>query len=109
MQEHFNENYLESSKYPLATFKGKIIDIVDFSKNGSYDITAKGFLTIHGVTQPKELKGKLTIDNAKINLKSNFEVKVTDFKIEVPTLVFAKIAEIIAVKSLYNFSPFIKK
>src|SRR5690606_29851446 len=51
MQEHFNENYLESSKYPKAEFKGKITDInkVNFSKDGTYNVTSKGNLTIHGV------------------------------------------------------------
>lgn len=109
MQEHFNENYMESDKFPVGTFKGKIVEKIDFTKNGSYDVTAKGQLTIHGVSQNRDLKGKLTIDNHKITLVSAFEVKLVDYKIEVPKLVFSKIAEVIAVKTTYILLPFEKK
>lgn len=109
MQEHFNENYMESEKFPTGVFKGKIVEAIDYTKNGTYDITAKGQLTLHGVTQPRDLKGKLTVDNQKISLACNFDVKLVDHKIDVPKLVFAKIAEVIAVKSKYNFIPYVKK
>ena len=109
MQEHFNENYMESEKFPTGIFKGKILEPIDYTKNGTYDITAKGQLTLHGVTQARDLKGKLTVDNQKIGLTCNFDVKLVDHKIDVPKLVFAKIAEVIAVKSKYAFTPYIKK
>lgn len=109
MQEHFNENYMESEKYPTGTFKGKIVEPIDYTKNGIYDVTAKGQLTIHGVTVPRDLKGKLTIENQKISLISNFEVKLVDHKIDIPKIVFAKIAEVISVKIKYGFSPYVKK
>jgi hypothetical protein len=109
MQEHFNENYMESEKYPIGTFKGKIVEPIDFTKNGTYDVTAKGQLTIHGVTLPRDLKGKLTVNNQKISLISNFEVKLADHKIDIPKIVFAKIAEVIAVKTKYDFVPYVKK
>ena len=109
MQEHFNENYMESEKYPTGTFKGKIVEVIDYTKNGTYDVTAKGQLTIHGVTLPRDLKGKLTIENQKISLISNFDVKLADHKIDIPKIVFAKIAEVISVKTKYNFSPYVKK
>jgi polyisoprenoid-binding protein YceI len=109
MQEHFNENYMESEKYPVGTFKGKIIEPIDFTKNGTYDVTAKGQLTIHGVTLPRDLKGKLTIENQKISLISNFDIKLVDHKIDIPKLVFAKIAEVISVKTKYLLTPYLKK
>ncbi|MES2516532.1 MAG: YceI family protein [Bacteroidota bacterium] len=109
MQEHFNENYMESGKYPMGTFKGKIAELIDYTKNGTYDVTAKGQFTLHGVTQAREFKGKLTVENQKISLISNFDVKLVDHKIDVPKLVFAKIAEVITVKSKYIFTPYIKK
>jgi polyisoprenoid-binding protein YceI len=109
MQEHFNENYMESEKFPTGSFKGKIIETIDYTKNGTYDVTAKGQLTLHGVAQVREVKGKLTIENQKITLVCNFDVKLVDHKIEVPKLVFTKIAEVIAVKSKYTFTPYIKK
>ena len=109
MKEHFNENYMESNKFPTGVFKGKIIEVIDFTKNGSYDVTAKGQLTLHGVTQARELKGKVTVETQKITLVSNFDIKLVDHKIEVPKLVFTKIAEVIAVKSKYTFVPYMKK
>ncbi|PWK27381.1 YceI-like domain-containing protein [Arcicella aurantiaca] len=109
MQEHFNENYIESDKFPTGLFKGKIVEDIDLTKNGTYDVTAKGQLTLHGITQAREIKGKLTVDNQKITLTSNFDVKLVDHKIDVPKLVFSKIAEVIAVKSKYIFSPYVKK
>jgi hypothetical protein len=108
MQEHFNENYMESEKFPSGVFKGKIIEAIDYTKNGTYDVTAKGQLTLHGITQARDLKGKLTVDNQKINLVCNFDVKLVDYKIDVPKLVFAKIAEVISIKSKYIFTPYIK-
>ena len=109
MQEHFNENYMESEKYPTGTFKGKIIESIDYTKNGTYDVTAKGNLTIHGVTLPRDLKGKLTIENQKISLISKFDIKLVDYKIDIPKIVFAKIAEVISVKTKYDFSPYVRK
>jgi len=109
MQEHFNENYMESEKFPTGIFKGKIVEIIDYTKNGTFDVTAKGQLTLHGITQARDLKGKLTIENQKINLVCGFDVKLTDHKIEVPKLVFAKISEIISVKSKFAFMPYSKK
>jgi YceI-like domain len=109
MQEHFNENYMESEKFPTGIFKGKIVETIDFTKNGTYDVTAKGQLTLHGVAQARDLKGKLTVENQKIALICNFDVKLVDHKIDVPKLVFAKIAEVIAVKAKYAFTPYVKK
>jgi len=109
MQEHFNENYMESEKFPTGTFKGKIIEVVDYTKNGTYDVTAKGQLSLHGLTQDRDLKGKLTVDNQKINFVCNFDIKLSDYKIDVPKLVFAKIAEVISVKTKYTFTPYLKK
>jgi YceI-like domain len=109
MQEHFNENYMESEKFPTGVFKGKILETIDYTKNGTYDVTAKGQLTLHGVTQARDLKGKLTVENQKISLVCNFDVKLVDYKIDVPKLVFTKIAEVISVKSKYSFTPYTKK
>ena len=105
MEEHFNENYMESTKYPNGVFKGKINEAIDWKKNGTYDVTAKGILNMHGVTKDRTLKGKLTIEGEKITLASDFNVPLVDHKIEVPTLVLAKIAENISVKNKFVFTP----
>lgn len=102
MEEHFNENYLESEKFPAATFKGKIAEKIDFTKDGTYDVTAKGVMMIHGVSKEKVLIGKLTVAQSNINLETNFEIALVDYKIDIPKIVWEKIAEKIAVKN--NFS-----
>ena len=99
MQEHFNENYLESEKYPSATFKGKIKEVVDLKVAGNYAITAVGTATIHGVTKPIEIKGTITSTGQTLTFNGQFEVKLVDYKIDIPKIVFAKIAETIQVKS----------
>jgi hypothetical protein len=103
MEEHFNENYMETSKYPKASFQGKINETIDFTKDGVYNVTATGNITIHGVTQHRTIAGKLTISEGKIKLDSVFEVALVDYKIEVPTVVFNKIAEKIKVTLAINY------
>jgi len=95
MEEHFNENYLESNKFPKSTFKGKIINLstVDFSKDGAYPVTAEGDLTIHGVTKKVSSTGSLTIKAGKISAFSKFHVKLKDFNISIPSLVANKVSE----------------
>jgi YceI-like domain len=105
MEEHFNENYMESTKFPNGVFKGKINEAIDWKKNGTYDVTAKGILNMHGITKDRALKGKLTIEGEKITLVSDFDIPLVDHKIEVPTLVIAKIAENISVKNKFVFTP----
>jgi polyisoprenoid-binding protein YceI len=104
MQEHFNENYLESEKFPSATFKGKIKESVDLTVPGSYPITAAGSATIHGVTRPIELKGTIVSTGSGLALTCSFEVKLVDYKIDIPKIVFAKIAEVIKVSSKLNYT-----
>ncbi|WP_018344054.1 YceI family protein [Cytophaga aurantiaca] len=105
MQEHFNEKYVESDKYPKATYSGIINETIDYTKPGTYPVTSKGTLTIHGVAQPRTINGTLTIDaTKKVNLTSTFDVKLVDHKIEVPQIVFNKIAEVIQVKLNANYT-----
>lgn len=107
MEEHFNENYMETTKYPTSVFKGKIQEKIDFSKDGTYDVTIKGILTVHGVSKEKTLNGKVAIAKEQVSFTGIFDIKLVDYKIEIPTLVFAKIAESIAVKN--NFLLTLKK
>lgn len=109
MQEHFNENYLESDKYPKAIFKGKINEKIDFSKNGTYDISASGDFTLHGVTKPRTFKGKITVNQGSLNITADFDVALSDHKIEVPQLVFVKVAQVIKVKNKYTLMPYVAK
>jgi hypothetical protein len=93
MQEHFNENYLESEKYPTASFKGKIKEEVDLTKAGNYAVTAEGTMTMHGVSKPMAVKGTIVTSGNEMKLDFKFQVKTEDYKVEVPSLVVTKIAE----------------
>jgi polyisoprenoid-binding protein YceI len=97
-QEHFNENYLESNKFPRASFEGKIIEDVDLKKNGFYNIRAKGNLTVHGVTQERIIKCELNIKNNIVSIKSNFTVLLADHNITIPKVVHEKLASEIKVE-----------
>lgn len=109
MREHFNENYMESDKYPQAIYKGKINEKIDFSKDGTYEVTCTGKLTIHGVEKERTEKGTLTIKGEKVSLESSFSVLVKDFNIEIPKLVFENIAETILIKVSSSYTPYLAK
>lgn len=89
MQEHFNENYMESDKFPKATFKGKIIKYDQ--KSGTYDV--EGDLTLHGVTNKVKTKVTVASSDSKVSLAGTFSVKLNDYKIEIPSLAKKALAE----------------
>ena len=99
MQEHFNENYLHSDKYPKATFKGKLTDAaaVNWDIDGTYSAQLKGTMNIHGVEKVIVVPATVVIKDKAPSLSSKFKVKCVDYNIEIPTVVFAKIAEEIEV------------
>ncbi|SEA77964.1 YceI-like domain-containing protein [Pedobacter hartonius] len=105
MQEHFNENYMESDKYPVSTFKGKITDAVDLTKDGTYNVTIDGSLDIHGVVKNYQTKATLVVSKGTINAKTEFKVKVADHQIKIPTIVFAKIAQVVDVHISAVYQP----
>ena len=104
MQEHFNENYMESDKYPLAKFKGIIEPKIDWKKDGEYNVTAKGTLTVHGVDQVRAITGKIVLKNGVASLNSSFNVACVAHQIKIPSLMFTKIAETIHVKVQGNLN-----
>lgn len=107
MQEHFNENYVESDKYPKATFKGKIDDLekVDFSTTGTYEVSVSGNLTIHGKTNSIKTTATITVDKNGISCNSTFDVTPQDYDIAIPKMVEDKIAKQITVKIKANYQP----
>lgn len=107
MEEHFNENYLESDKLPKATFQGKITNLseIDFTKDGMYPATIEGDMTIHGVKQHVVSTGSLVITKDKILATSTFQIKPADYKITIPSLVADKIANSIEVKVNCQYAP----
>lgn len=86
MQEHFNENYLESDQYPNATFTGVITDMddVDFKMDGEYIVTFRGTMTIHGVERPISEPATITIKNGKVSLETVFDISPEEYGVEIP-------------------------
>jgi hypothetical protein len=95
MEEHFNENYLESNKFPKSDFKGKITNIseVNFSKDGEYKVNVEGKLTMHGITQTVSTKGEIIVKGGKFFAKAKFKIQLADYKIDRPSVVKDKISE----------------
>lgn len=96
-QEHFYENYIEAGKYPVSTFKGKIIEQVDLSADGTYLVRAKGMLSVHGVEQERIIKVDIRVKNGIIQASSSFTIHLSDHNITIPKIVYRKIAEEIEV------------
>lgn len=104
-REHFNENYMESEKYPFATFEGKIIEDIDLAKDGTYNVRAKGNLSIHGVMQERIIKCDMVVKNGKTSVKSSFTVLLSDHNISIPKVVHEKLASEIKVEVKAELSP----
>jgi polyisoprenoid-binding protein YceI len=105
MEDDFNENYIESDKYPKSTFKGTITDVSSFSslKDGNYPVNVKGDLMIHGISKNITAPGTLTIKDGKISATSTFKVLLKDYKIGIPTIVTNKISESIEITVNCNY------
>ena len=97
-QEHFYENYMETDKFPSATFSGKIIEALDPGISDWQTIRAKGTIDIHGVTQERIIKCQIRFKGNEMEVKSDFTVLLADHNITIPKLVFQKIAEEIKVE-----------
>ena len=110
MEEHFNENYIESSKYPKSDFKGKITNLkdVDFTRNGTYKATVEGNLTIHNKTNKIKQTGTIEVKDGKIFVKTKFSVVPQDYDIEIPNAVRDKIAKSMDVNVDMAYEPYKK-
>jgi polyisoprenoid-binding protein YceI len=111
MEEHFNENYMESDKIPKAMFKGKITNLssVDFTKTGTYDVTVDGDLTIHDVTNKISTKGTLEVVSGGLNANAKFKIVPEEYKINIPSVVRDKIDKNLEVTVQMKFSPVASK
>jgi hypothetical protein len=108
MQEHFNENYMESPKYPKSTFRGKINEKTDLSKDGVYKVTCTGVMYMHGVEKLITIPGTFTVKGGVVNLVASFKAKLDDYKIARPKVVMEKIADEIDVKINANYEAYKK-
>ena len=110
MEEHFNENYMESDKFPKSSFKGKITNLssVDFSKKGTYSVSVEGDLTIHDVTNKISTKGTIEVITGGINANSKFNIVPEDYKIVIPGVVRDKIDKNLEVTVSMKYTPVAK-
>jgi polyisoprenoid-binding protein YceI len=104
MQEHFNEKYMETEKYPRSTFQGKITGY-DPGAAGEQKVVAKGKLTIHGVTQTVEIPGTIAKQGDGLLMNAVFVVKLEDYKVQIPKLLWQNIAEQVEVTLNFSFKP----
>ena len=95
MEEHFNENYMESTKYPKATFQGKITDLskINFAKDGTYKTMVDGELMMHGATKKISVPAAITVSQGKISASSSFKVPLADYNVAIPGVVADKISK----------------
>lgn len=105
MQVHFNEDYIESDKYPKANFTGSFTEIVDPLKNGTILLHISGSMMMHGITKPFSASATLVIQNNTIDGTSNFKIDPADFNIKIPSLVRKKIADQVDVKVKVSLHP----
>jgi len=107
MQEHFNENYIESTKFPKATFKGTILNLkeIDFTKNSTFKAIVEGDLTLHGVTKKIKSEGQLVKNGNNIEAKSTFNIILQDFNIEIPPAVKNNIQKQISISIELTLTP----
>src|SRR5258708_19227789 len=91
MQEHFNENYVESDKYPKASFSGTFTGNLDVSKDGQYPVMVKGMLSLHNTTKEIEVPATLEVKDGTLSGQSQFEIRPEDFRIHIPSLLKVKI------------------
>ncbi len=107
MQEHFNDNYMESGKFPEATFSGKVEspNTIDPTKDGEYKVKVSGNLTIHGVTKHYVTDGTITIKGGTVKAKAKFPVRVADHGIKIPGGKMNNIAEVVEVTVDATYAP----
>ena len=97
MEEHFNENYMETEKYPKCIFKGKINEAIDYNKEGENKVTVSGKMEMHGVTKDVTISGIITKVGEEYKLDCTFKIKITDYNIKVPSMYVKNIAEEVTV------------
>ena len=97
MQEHFNESYLESEKYPLSTFTGVIDNFSDLDLSTKQNLVVNGSLSMHGISKDAQMKATAHLINEELYITSTFDVALEDYDIDIPKIMMYKIAELIKV------------
>ena len=102
MQKSFGEDYLEIAKYPSAFFRGRISKTVNFGKQGNYDVTVEGRITLHGISKPLAFVGSIEVQNRKVIFEGTFKITSADFKIDAPKLAFQKMFESVTISNYFE-------
>ena len=97
MQEHFNESYLESEKYPLSTFTGVIDNFSVLDLSNEQNLMVNGSLSMHGISKDAQMKANAQMINDELHISSTFDVALEDYEIDIPKIMMYKIAETIKV------------
>ena len=106
MEEHFNENYIESHQYPKTSFKGSILNFDSNAlSNQPHTVQLNGELSMHGVTNTINVEGRMTKTDGLITLESSFAVKTSDYAIEIPSLVRKQIDENVQIEVSLPLQP----
>lgn len=104
-QEHFYENYLESSEFPQATFSGKIIELIEYGKPGNYNVRAKGILDVHGVKTERIIKCTVEVKKNELIIRASFTMTLQDYNIKIPRIVNQKISPEILIEIEATLKP----
>lgn len=108
MQEHFNDNYVESDKYPKAEFKGSITNNseINYTKPGTYTAKVKGKMSLHGVTKDVETTGTIRVTGSGLDATSAFTIQLSDYNIKIPAIVKKKVANNVKITVDTRLEPF---
>lgn len=109
MQEHFNENYMESDKYPKASLSGVIVGDYNLTKDGIYAVAVKGKLKIHGIEKDREIKGRVIVKEGKVSIDAKFAIQVSDHGIKIPSMKIKNIAEVVEVSVSIDYKEVLSK
>ncbi len=109
MKEHFNEDYMESSKYPNTVFTGKINERVDYSKDGASNVTVTGTMDMHGVKKVITVPGTVTVKNGMIFIYAKFNIKIADYNIKLPSVLSINVADNVDVTVTAAMKPYVPK
>lgn len=108
MQEHFNENYVESDRFPKAEFRGQITNNSDiqYTTDGIYTATVRGRLTLHGVTKDLEATGTIRVSGRTLQINSVFTLRLSDYNISIPAIVRDNVAPTVCITVQCPMEPF---
>jgi hypothetical protein len=109
MQTHFNENYMESDKFPFAIFKGKINETIDYSQQACNKVTVTGNLNMHGTEKCIVVVGTMTVKDSTLAIEGKFKIRLDDYGIKVPSLYIKNIAEEVEIKIYSELYPYVRE